>query len=210
MLLSEAIRIGSTFRGEAHVPRSPFVRVANSDELLSDVWGAACEAVYSLIAKRNWNKDNELEYASDIEALREIQQKHFGDYFKKPAFCPGAQPRIISHAGGRFSGRVVGGLNEFVVERERAETIQGVTDICPAIINLAEVTEHMFYVHNWTREECAQGVEYFEQGAVEQVVQSFEHYQDSAVIKRTSQRLIAAAVARNQQRLQRRSIFLSH
>lgn len=208
MLLSEAIRIGSTFRGESR--SGPFIRVANSDDLLSDVYGAACEAVYSLIAKRNWNKDNKLEYDSDIEALREVQQKYFGNYFRMSAFCPGANPRVISHAGGRFTGRVVGGLNEFVIERERAETVQGVTDICPAITNLAEVTEHMFYVHNWTREECAQGVEYFEQGAIQQAVASFEHFQDSAVVKRASARLTAAAIERQLQRQQRKAYFPTH
>lgn len=208
MLLSEAIRTGSTFRREGR--SGPFVRVANSDELLSDVWGAACEAVYSLIAKRNWNKENKLEYASDIETLRELQQKYFADYFKLTAYCPGARPRAYGQAGGRFTGRVIQGLNEFVIEREAHRTIGGITTACHAVTNLAELMEHMFYVHNWTREECAQACEWYEQQSASLLVQNFEHYQDNAVAKRTSQRLIAAAVARHRQRLERRSIFPSH
>lgn len=208
MKLSDAIAYGSTLRGESH--SGPFVRVANSDDLLSDVWGAACEAVYSPIAKRNWNKDDKLSYDADIEALREVQEKYFAEYFKMPATCPGAQPRTVSHAGGRFTGRVVGGLNEWVIERERTEPIQGVTDICPAITNLAELVEHMFYVHNWTRIECAQAVEWYEQQSPALIVQNFEHYRDSTTMKRAAQHLTAAAIARHQQRLARRSYFPMH
>lgn len=205
MKLSDAIAYGSTLRGESH--SGPFVRVVNSDDLLSDVYGAACEAVYSPISKRNWNKDDKLSYDADIEVLREIQQKYFADYFRMPAICPGAQPRTVSHARGRFTGRVVGGLNELIVGSETRETIQGVTDICPAITNLAELVEHMFYVHNWTRLECAQAVEWYEQQSPSLIVQNFEHYRDNAAMKRAAQQLTAAAIARHQQRLARRSYF---
>src|SRR5687768_136613 len=98
MKLSEAILIGITFRAEAR--NGPFTRVANTEELRSDVWGAACEAVHSLIAKRNWNKDNPHEYGSDVESLRQIQQKYFAEYFGMPATCPGANPRRYTQAGG--------------------------------------------------------------------------------------------------------------
>lgn len=205
MLLSEAIRIGITFRGESH--SGPFVRVANSDDLLSDVWGAACEAVYSPIAKRNWNRDDKLSYDADIEALREIQSKYFSDYLRMPAVCSGAQPRHLVHAGGRYTGRMSGGLNEFVIEREQLQTFGGLTSACSHVSNLAELTEHSFYIHNWTREECAQYVEWHEQQAYSLIAQNFTHYQDNAVIRRTSERLTAAAIQRQLQRQQRKLIF---
>lgn len=202
MLLSEAILQGCTFRREGR--SGPFTRVANSDELLSDVWGAACEVVHSLVAKRNWNDDTR---GSDIEYLRGIQEKYFSDYLKMPAVCAGAQPRVVSHAGGRYTGRIVGGLNEFVVEREQFRTFGPLTSACAHVSNLAELTEHSFYVHNWTREECAQYVEWHEQQATTLIAQNFTHYQDNAVVRRTSQRLTAAAITRHQQRQQRKSIF---
>lgn len=208
MKLSEAIKIGSTFRREGR--SGPFVRIANTEELASDVWGAACEAVYSLIAKRNWDKDDKVSYDSDIAALKEVQEKYFADYFKLTAFCPGAKPRTISHTRGRFSGRVVGGLNELVIGSETHETVQGVTTACPAITNLAELVEHCFYIHNWTREECAEAVEWYEQQSAPLIVENFQHYQDNAVVKRTAQRLTSAAIERQLQRQQRRSQFLAH
>lgn len=208
MRLSEAISIGSTFRGESHVSCSPFIRIANTGALHSDVWGAACEAVFSPIAKRNWNKDNESEYRSDIAALKEVQEKYFADYFKMPAICPGAQPRRYSKGAGRFTGRVVGGLNEFVVEREYPKTLGGITTACSLVANLAELVEHMFYIHNWTREECAQAVEWYEEQSAPLIVQNFEHFQDNAVLKRTSARLTAAAIERQLQRRLRKSHFL--
>lgn len=202
MRLSEAILQGCTLRREGR--SGPFIRVANSDDLLSDVWGAACEAVHSLVAKRNWNADTR---GSDIEAVRELQQKYFPDYFRMPAVCPGAQPRSFVKGGGRFTGRVVGGLNEFVIEREKHETVGGITTICPAITNLAELIEHMFYIHNWTREECAQACEWYEQQSAPLIAQNFEHYRDNAAMKRAAQRLTTAAIARHQQRQQRKSYF---
>jgi hypothetical protein len=202
MLLSDAIKYGSTLRCEGR--SGPFTRVANSDELLSDVWGAACEAVHSLVAKRNWNDDTR---GSDIEYLRGIQEKYFGDYFRMPALCPGAQPRVIAHTRGRFSGRVVGGLNELVIGRETYQPIQGITNVCAHVSNLAELVEHVFYIHNWTREECAQYVEWHEQQQTSLITQNFTHYQDNAVMKRTAQRLTVAAITRHQQRQHRKTIF---
>ncbi len=205
MLLSEAIIYGSTLRGESH--SGPFVRVANSDELLSDVWGAACEAVFSPIAKRNWNKADTLSYDADIEALRGIQDKYFSTYFKAPAVCPGAKPRKFKREGGRFSGRVVGGLNEFIIEKDNNKTLGGLTTACAYVSNVAELMEHCFYIHNWTRAECAQGSEWFEQQAAPLLDQNFEHYQDIAITNRTAQRLTAVAITRQLQRQQRKSIF---
>lgn len=208
MILSEAIRYGSQLRREGR--SGPFVRIANTEELVSDVWGAACEAVYSLIAKRNWNKDDALSYSADIAALKEVQEKYFADYFKLTAFCPGAKPREVIRRGGRFTGRVVGGLNEFAIEKEFSKTLGGITTACVSITNLAELVEHCFYVHNWTRQECAEAVEWYEQQSAPLITENFQHYQDNAVVNRTSQRLAAAAIERQLQRQQRRSQFLAH
>lgn len=207
MKLSEAIRVGSTFRGEHHVPCSPFIRVANSDDLLSDVYGAACEAVHSLIAKRNWDKSDPLSYSADIEALREIQEKYFADYYRMPANCPGAAPRPYSLARGHFTGRVVNGMNDFAIDAEKFKTLGGVTTACPSIINLAELVEHMFYVHNWTREECAQAVEWYEQQSAPLIVQNFEHYSDSALLRHRGARMTDAAVTRYRERKSRGQAF---
>lgn len=206
MLLSEAITYGSTLRGESH--SGPFVRVANSDELLSDVWGAACEAVHSPIAKRRWDKSDKLSYDADIEALRQIQQQYFAEYFKSPATCPGAIPRTYSQGGGRYTGRMSQGLNEVAVERETATALPAITTACPSITNLAELIEHMFYVHNWTREECAKAVADYEQyGSTSPLIRSFEHYQDEAVQRRVAQRLTSVARQHERQRQQRRAYF---
>lgn len=203
MKLSEAIRYGASLRSESH--QGPFTRIANTGELASDVYGAACEAVHSPIAKRNWNDATR---GSDIEALREIQETHFAPYFKMPASCPGAKPRRYTQAGGRLTGRTIQGMNEFVIEREQHKTLGGLTTACPSVTNLAELIEHMFYVHNWSREECAQAVEWYEQQSAPLLVQNFEHYQDNAILRQTSQRLTAAAIMRQRQRQQRKSHFL--
>lgn len=206
MKLSEAISIGITFRPEAH--GGPFVRIANTEELRSDPWGAACEAVHSLVAKRNWDKSNRLKYDSDIEYLRETQQKYFADYFKMPATCPGARPRNYSQAGGRFTGRITQGLNEFAVEREIGKSLPAITTACPSITNLAELLEHMFYVHNWSREECAQAVKWYEEQASPLLVENFTHYQDEALRQQQSYQLSLAARERERVRRSRnRSYF---
>lgn len=214
MLLSEAIRRGSQLRGESH--QGPFVRVANSDELLSDVWGAACEAVHSLVAKRNWNKSKldafateNAEYRSDIAYLKEIQEKYFTEYFKSPATCPGARPGIYSEGGGRFTGRTVAGLNDVAIEGERTKSLPALTNACARVTNVAEFVEHAFYVHNWTREEVAKAVEWYEQQTPIKVVQGFEHYQDNAVQRRVAQRLTAIARERERQRRSRRAVHFT-
>ncbi len=206
MLLSEAITYGSTLRKESH--DGPFVRIANTEELRGDVWGAACEAVHSLVAKRNWNKADADSYARDIEYLRQIQQQYFADYCTKPATCPGAKPRTYAEAGGRFTGRVAQGLNEVAIEGERQRSIAGITTACPAVTNLAELIEHMFYVHNWAREECGQAVHWYEEvGGMSEVERNFEHYQSVQLRQSISQRLTTIARQREQQRRSQRRIF---
>jgi hypothetical protein len=207
MLLSEAINNGSQLRGESH--DGPFVRIANTEEIRSDVWGAACEAVHSPIAKRNWNKSDKLSYDTDIEALREIQEKYFGPYFKMPATCPGAQSRIYSQAGGRYTGRVIHGLNEVAIEHERQRSLGPITSACQSVTNLAEFIEHAFYVHNWLREECARACAWYEQQSAIQVVQNFEHFQDVSVQQRVNHRLTVAARERERQRHARRQVIFN-
>lgn len=205
MRLSEAIRIGAQLRGESH--SGPFARIANTEELRSDVSGAACEAVHSIIAKRNWNKDNQLSYGSDVEYMRQIHRQHFARYYMIPVSCPGASTRSVVQAGGRFTGRVVGGLNDFAVEREVSKELPAITSACPAITNFAEFLEHAYYVHNWSREQCAQAAEFTEQGDLRSLVQTFEHYSDLSVAQRVNRKLTAAARARERQRHQRRACF---
>lgn len=211
MQLSEAIRIGSQLRGESH--SGPFTRIANTDELRSDVWGAACEAVHSLVAKRNWNHANPLEYDSDIEYLRGIQQQYFAHYFKMPATCPGARPRIYSEGGGRLTGRTIGGLADVAIEGERQQALGAITSDCARVINVAEFIEHAFYVHNWSREQCAEAVQFIEQGSIIQLVQSFDHYHDLSSAQRISTRLNAMMnqrqIERHQRRTNRRAYFTS-
>lgn len=215
MQLGEAIRNGSQLRGESRgvlvdgeLRHAPFVRIANTDELRSDPWGAACEAVHSLVAKRNWNLSNKLEYDSDTEYLREIQQKYFERYFKMPAACPGAKSRVYAEGGGRFTGRIIGGLNEVAIEGERQRVIAGVTNACSLIANLAELIEHAFYVHNWSREECAQAAEWYEEiGGMSMIERNFEHYQDATLRRRISEKLTTVARQRELQRHQRRRVF---
>lgn len=200
MLLSDAIRYGSILRGESH--SGPFTRIANTDELRSDVYGAACEAVHSPVAKRNWSADTR---DSDIEYLREIQRKYFSRYFEIAVTCPGAQSRQYSAGGGRFTGRVVGGLNEVAIEGEQVRAIGAVTTACPSITNFAEYLEHAYYVHNWSREQCAQAAGYIEYGDAFSLIRHFEHYQDLSVQRRMNQKLTAVARERERQRHLRRT-----
>lgn len=187
----------------------PFVRIANTGELHSDVWGAACEAVHSLVAKRNWDKTNRDYYRSDIAYLKEIQEQYFAEYFKSPATCPGARPGIYSEGGGRFTGRTVAGLNDVAIEGERTKSLPALTNACARVTNVAEFVEHAFYVHNWTREEVAKAVEWYEQQTPIKVVQSFEHYQDNTVQRRVAQRLTAIARERERQRRSRRAVHFT-
>lgn len=205
MKLSEAIKIGSSLRPESH--QGPFCRIANLETLASDVWGAACEAVHSLVAKRNWDKLDPASYDADIEYLRGIQQKYFADYFKMPATCPGAQPRNYIQEGVR----VVNRRGEYVREGERQKSLPPVTSACPSVTNLAELIEHIFYVHNWSREECAQAVEWYEEardGSL--LIRNFAHYQAESLRQQISQRVNLAARQRERQRMAKRRVWSSN
>lgn len=199
MQLSEAIRIGSQLRGESH--DGPFVRIANTEELRSDAWGAACEAVHSPIAKRRWDRSDKLSYSSDIEALREIQQKYFAWTFNATAYCPGARARGFTEAGVKFLDRH--GL--YQRKGEEQKSFGAITSDCSRVINLAEFIEHAFYAHNWTREECAQAAEWYEQRSSILIVQNFDHFRAPIIEQRMNHRLTVAMRQRERERHQRRA-----
>lgn len=198
MHLSEAILYGRTLRPESHQEGWPFVRVANTDELRSDVWGAAVEAVHSPITQRSWT---EATRQADMAYFCDIQRQHFGNYFRTPANCPGAQPReaLGQHAPRKTTG------NTYSVKYEEQIRIGPVTSDCKLILSLAEFVEHAFYIHNWSSDDCAQAVAYYEQGQQILVAQSFDHYQSETVRSRVSQKLTAVAWRRELQRRARRT-----
>jgi len=198
MELSTAMRYGRTLRLESHQEGWPFVHVANEDDLRSDPWGAAVEAVHSPIVKRSWT---EASYRSDMAVFVELQHHHFDRYFRTPANCPGERAQGYFRA----RGKVIGSDGSYAIDREERPVIKPVTSECHAIINLAEFVEHAFYIHNWTTEECAQAVEYYEQGQQVVVAQSFDHFQSEAVRSRVSEKLTAAAWQRELQRRARRT-----
>jgi len=200
MKLSDAIRFGRTLRPESHQEGWPFVRVVNGDstDLYSDVWGAAVEAVHSIITHRSWTEDS---YQSDMAYFVEVQRQHFDNYFRTPANCPGAASR---QALGQHAPRKTKGDTYPIVYEERT-SIGPVTTDCHLILNLAEFIEHGFYIHNWSSEECAQAAEYYEQGNQILVAQTFDHYQDEAVRRSVSQKLTAAAWQRELQRRNRQT-----
>lgn len=198
MRLSDAIKFGRTLRLESHQQGEPFVRVANTDELRSDVWGAAVEAVHSLIAKRSWTAETR---QSDMAYFCDIQRQHFGEYFKTPAVCPGAAPRNYMTEGVRIVNR----HGHYVREGEKQKRLGPITSDCHLILNLAEFVEHAFYAHNWTSEEVAQAVELSEKGRELVVAQTFEHHQDEALRRTIAQRVVAEARQREVRRYQLRT-----
>lgn len=198
MKLSEAIRIGRSLRPESHQEGHPFVRVVNGDttDLYSDVWGAAVEAVYSPIIRRNWTETSR---QVDMAYFDDILHQHFDHYFRTPANCPGAAPRSYTKARERIINR----HGETVVEGEQMKSIGPVTSDCRSILNLAQFVEHAFYIHGWSSEDCAQAVEYYEQGNQILVTQSFDHYQDESLRRTISTRQSRVAWQRELQRRQR-------
>jgi hypothetical protein len=200
MQLSQAIRVGRELRPESHQEGHPFVHVVNpaTIDLYSDVWGAAVEAVHSPIAKRSWT---EASYQADMAAFVELQRQHFGNYFRTPANCPGEKARGVFAQHAKKPDQ----QGRYVVAREGWEMVHPVTSDCHLILNLAEFVEHAFYIHNWTSEDCAQAVEYYEQGRQVLVARSFDHYQHESVRRRTSEKLTAAAWQRELQRRAQRT-----
>lgn len=192
MKLSEAIKYGRALRPESH-QGDPFVRVVNEDDLRSDVWGAAVEAVHSLISKRSWTAATR---ESDMAHFVELQQHHFGAYFKMAAFCPGAQPRGYVDEGIKIVNRHA----EYVRKGEEGKHIGPVTNDCQHVVHLAGFVEHVFYVHNWTSEEVAQAIQWYEQQQAIVVAQTFEHYQAESLRRNIGQRVVAEMRQREMKR----------
>lgn len=198
MRLSEAIRIGRQLRPETHQGEM-FVRLANLDELGSDVWGAACEAVHSPVSKRSWT---EATLNSDRNYAAEILQKYFGHYWKMPANCPGAKRLGLIHSRGRF---VDSGQAEFVVEPgSEVEVFGGLTTACEHVLSLGQFIGHAFYVHNWSSEQCAENVEWYENVSVP-IIAPFEHYQNESLRQQIAQRVVMDARIREYKRRQQQT-----
>lgn len=199
MRLSEAIRIGRSLRPETHQGEM-FCRIANLDELGSDWAGAAVEAVRSDVAKRDWTEatlDSDRNYAADI------LQQYFGRYWKMPANCPGAQKRGLIHTRGRFTNQ----RGDFVLEDGAREQVFGaLTSECSKVITLGQAVGHMFYVHNWSSEQCAEVVEWYENASTPLMPSIyFDHYQDEALRSQIAKRVVMDARIREHLRHQRRT-----
>lgn len=172
MRLSEAIRIGIQLRPETH--RERFAYIANLDKLGSDAWGAACEAVQPAVANFDWKSPAKFERCMD--ALRAVQLHYFKDYFQMPALCPGAKQSYIQARGRIVSNR---GEGQLKIEDDYAKVkkIGGVTTECELVETLAGAVDHMFYKHNWSREQVANVVEAYEHTRNAAVILGmFEHY----------------------------------
>jgi len=203
MKLSEAIRIGRSLRPKTHQGEM-FARLANLDQLGSDVWGAACEAVHSQVAKRDWT---ELTLNADKEYAADILQKYFGDYWKMPAVCPGAKP--LGYVESRE--RVINRKGETKVEAERTEIIGTLTTACRQVVSLGHLIGHMFYVHNWTSEECAQAAEWYEE--MKQAIMPasmFDHFQSESLRQSIARNVVNDARQREIRRHQRATNYRSY
>jgi hypothetical protein len=171
MRLSEAIRIGCKLRPESRQDR--FVWIDNLDELRSDAWGAACEAVQPAVARFNWRDKSRLQHSMD--ALRAVQQHYFADYFEMPARCPGSQQHFIAQGGRVISNRGEGQIK--VYEEGKQVTRHAVTSECDLVAHLAGAIDHMFYAHGWSREQVAEVVEHYENTrSMGFVMQNFNHF----------------------------------
>jgi hypothetical protein len=137
------------------------------------VWGAACEAVHPQVAGYNWNPFDRTGFENSMNALRYVQERYFGEYFNMPAQCPlSVQVLFKGH------GRVINRAGEVAMEsRPQLKNIGGVTSECDKVEQLAGLIDHCFYKHGWSREECAQAVEWYEQRRFGQIVQNFNHFQ---------------------------------
>jgi len=191
MKLSQAITHGATLRGESPHGEAGdrFVWITNTDELRSDAWGAACEAVQPGVARFNWR--DRYQYERSMDALRAVQHHYFRDYFnpdKYPVICPGSQQNFIA-----MGGRIVGEKNDQPVIKiyERGQTtgnLGGVTSECDRVVQMAGMVDHLFYAHGWSREQIAEVVHWYETNkSLRGVV--FNHYQSPAMAKAVQQGL---------------------
>lgn len=166
MKLSEAIREGAKLRPETHFERFCWV----SDELRSDVLGAACEAVQPLSAKLNWRDKDKFEHSMNL--LRATQEKYFQSYYRLPAVCPGARMST-----GIARGHINEDNGRVTITGEHVKDLPPITSECPKVGNVIGLADHLFHAHRWTREEVANAVELIEQMQDSRVIRPiFEHY----------------------------------
>jgi hypothetical protein len=193
MKLSEAILHGATLRGEAPHNGSGdrFCRIANTGELRSDAWGAACEAVMPRVIDFNWNANQPLKFASSMDALCAIQDHYFECYWQLPAQCPGSEQRFM-----KVGGRIVkqGGQESLKTYDDYAvtENAGGITSECDKVQHLAGMVDHLFYMHGWSREKVAAAVEWYEQTrTTAAIVHNFSH--DSINVEKYVRTLVTPA-----------------
>lgn len=195
MKLSEAIKFGSSLRPESHQER--FCNVENRG-LCSDAWGAACEAVQPAVAKFNWNPRDRFKFESAMDALRAIQQHYFKEYWSMPAQCPGATQRFVRQ------GAVTIGRTVVELDNQQSETVGAITSECDKVEHMAGMVDHLFYAHNWSREQVAQVVEWYEETRSKAaLVHNFQHYQNESLRYAIQQRLSQAQLTRAMQRRKR-------
>ena len=180
--------------------------IENRGVLGSDVWGAACEAVYPAVAQLNWNQRNKLALASSLRRLNEIQHRYFEQYFQMPARCPLSTQRYIE-AGARM----IKGKWEASLVGERLKDFGAVTDECAKVTTLAGFVDHAFHAHGNSREEIAQMVEIYENSrAGAQIALDLSHYQSSQLRSKIARQQVLAARQRERQRMAKRRIFAIH
>jgi hypothetical protein len=177
MKLSEAIRHGASLRPESPHNGSGdrFSRIANTGELRSDAWGAACEAVQPAVASFNWNHRDPFKYASAKDALCAIQDQYFERYWQLPAQCPGSEQRFLK-VGGRVirqdGHETLKTYDDYAV----SEDMGGVTSECDRVQHLAGMVDHLYYMHGWSREKIANAVQSYEDmRSAAAIVQNFSH-----------------------------------
>jgi hypothetical protein len=163
MRLSEAILEGSKLRPEAphNGAGDRFVRVANTGELRSDAWGAACETVQPAVANFNWNHNQPFKYAAAKDALCAIQDHYFEHYWQLPAQCPGSQQRFTK-VGGRLLKKDDPDSLKTYDDYAVTENAGGITSECDKVQHLAGMVDHLFYMHGWSREKVAAAVASYE------------------------------------------------
>ena len=180
MKLSEAIREGSKLRPESR--RERFSRAGNTGVLGSDVWGAACEAVDRNVARRSWNHLDKFGFEADATYLYDVQMKHFAAYFQMPAQCPGA---VIPYT--KEGRRPINRKGETALNWKRDSHV-AITTECELVQHLAGFIDHAFYAHGWSREQCAQAVEWYEQKRFQsEIVNNFQHYPSNSLKRKIAE-----------------------
>lgn len=146
------------------------------------MWGAGVEAVWPKAAKLNWphtsvflmNADEKRKYEDTMNSFRTAQNHYFGQYFKTPAVCPGANRTIL-----RGRGRHTDGHGTIAVSAgARNQRIAGVTSECELVEHLAGLVDHLYYSHGMSRLEIADIVKTIEETrTMIQMFKGFDHFQ---------------------------------